>query len=266
MKDLLATQIAGFALGKLLWAVLLAVLCLVVIKLVLKLLDQGLSRSELDHKIKKMIRFTVKLVLLFIAVIIIMGYLNIPVTSLVAVLSVAGLAVSLAVQNFLGNVAGGVQLIASKPFQEGDFVECGGCSGTVQDMGLFYTKLLTPDNKLIQLPNSAVIGATITNYSSQPTRRVEHKVSASYDAPVELVEKTLLGLIRSTPGTLSDPAPTVRVSNYGDNAIEYVVRVWCASADFWDVYFDLLDGMKPAFDRAGIEMTYPHVNVHMVKE
>ena len=266
MKDFLDTQIAGFALSKLLWAVLLAVICLVVIKLALRLLDRGLAKSELDHKIKKIVRFIVKLVLLFVSVIIVMGCLNIPVTSLVAVLSVAGLAVSLAVQNFLGNVAGGVQIIASKPFEEGDYVECGGCSGTVQDMGLFYTKLLTSDNKLVQLPNSAVIGATIINYSSQPTRRVEHKVSASYDAPTGLVEKTLLDLVRATPGTLADPAPMARVSSYGDNAIEYVVRAWCASADYWSVYYDLLDGMKPAFDRAGIEMTYPHVNVHMIKE
>lgn len=266
MKEFFATQIAGFALGKLLWAVVLAVICLVVIKLALRLLDRGLAHSQLDHKIKKMIRFLLKVVLLFIAVIIVMGYLNIPVTSLVAVLSVVGLAVSLAVQNFLGNVAGGVQLIASRPFQEGDFVETGGCSGTVQELGLFYTKLLTADNKLIQLPNSVVIGATIINYSSQPTRRVEVKVSAAYDAPVEQVKSTLLELTRAHALTLDEPAPAVRVSAYGDNAIEYSLKVWCAAGDYWTVYYDLMDGIKPAFDRAGIEMTYPHVNVHMLEK
>lgn len=266
MKEILATKIAGFALGNLLSAVLLAVVCLVVIKLVLKLWDRAFSRSKIDARILKIARLAVKVGLLFIGVIIVMGCLGIPVTSLVAVLSVVGLAVSLAVQNFLGNVAGGVEIFASKPFQMGDYVEAGGCSGTVQDMGLFYTKLLTPDNKLVQMPNSTVIGSTITNFSSQPTRRVELKVSASYNAPVELVERTLLELIRACPGTLEDPEPSVRVNAYGDNAIEYLVRAWCATGDYWSVYFDLQDGFKPAFDRAGIEMTYPHVNVHMIEK
>ena len=120
------------------------------------------------------------------------------------------------------------------------------------------------DNKLIELPNSTIVSANIINYSAQPTRRVEIKVSASYDAPTERVLDLLREAVEDHPLTLADPEPMIHVDNYGDSAIGYVVRVWCATDDYWTVYFDLMDGMKPAFDAAGVEMTYPHVNVHMV--
>ena len=200
-----------------------------------------------------------------VAVIVVLGCLGIEVTSLVAVLSVVGLAFSLALQNFLSNVAGGMQILASHPFTVGDFVDVGACSGTVTELGMFYTKLTTPDNKLVQLPNSAIVSANITNFSAQPTRRVELKVSASYDAPVEQVIALLSKIAADHPLVLDDPEPAVHVEEYGDNAITYVLRVWCANADYWTVYYDLMDGFKPAFDSAGVEMTYPHVNVHMIE-
>ena len=131
---------------------------------------------------------------------------------------------------------------------------------------MFYTKLTTPDNKLVQLPNSTIVSANITNFSAQPTRRVELKVSASYDAPTDQVIALLKKMAEDHPLALADPEPAVHVDSYGDNAIGYVMRVWTANADYWTVYFDLMDGMKSAFDKAGIEMTYPHVNVHMIKE
>jgi len=187
------------------------------------------------------------------------------VAALVAVLSVVGLAFSLALQNFLSNVAGGMQLLASHPFAVGDFVDAGGCSGTVAEIGMFYTKLTTPDNKLVQLPNSTIVSANITNFSAQPTRRVELTVSASYDAPTEQVLALLSRMAADHPLVLDDPAPVVHVDSYGDSAIGYVLRAWCANTDYWTVYYDLMDGFKPAFDNAGIEMTYPHVNVHMVE-
>ena len=246
-------------------AVIAAVVCLIVIKILLKLLDRAQKRSKLDPSLQALLRSLMQGGLWFVAAIIVLGCLGIEVTSLVAVLSVIGLAFSLALQNFLSNVAGGMQLLASHPFKPGDFVEAGGCSGTVTDIGMFYTKLTTPDNKLIELPNSTIVSANIINYSAQPARRVELKVSASYDAPTEQVIALLKGLVERHPLTLADPEPQVHVDNYGDNAIGYVVRVWCANGDYWTVYFDLMDGLKLAFDAAGVEMTYPHVNVHMVK-
>lgn len=244
-------------------AVLVAAACLVVMKVLLKVLDRALGRSKLDPSLQKLLRGILKAGLWFVTAIIVLGCLNIEVTSLVAVLSVVGLAFSLALQNFLSNAAGGMQLLASHPFSVGDFVEAGGCSGTVDEMGMFYTKLTTPDNKLVQLPNSTVVAGNIINFSHQPTRRVELKVSASYDAPVDRVKAALAQVVEAHPLTLADPEPMIKVEGYRDSAIEYVVRVWCANADYWTVYYDLLEGFKPAFDGAGIEMTYPHLNIHM---
>ena len=247
-------------------AVIVAVISLVVVKLLLTLLDRALRRSKMDSALKKLLHSLVRGVLLFVTTIVVLSRLGIEVTSLVAVLSVIGLAFSLALQNFLSNVAGGMQLLASHPFKPGDFVEAGGCSGTVTDIGMFYTKLTTFDNKLIQLPNSTIVSANIINYSAQPTRRVDLKVSASYDAPTEKVITLLKQMAADHPLVLDDPETSVHVDEYGDSAIRYVIRAWCATADYWTVYFDLTDSFKPAFDRAGIQMTYPHVNVHMVGE
>ena len=246
-------------------AVLSIVISLILIKVLTKVLERALGRSKLDASLQTLLRNLVKGALWAVAAIIVLGCLGIEVTSLVAVLSVVGLAFSLALQNFLSNVAGGMQLLASHPFAVGDFVDVGVCSGTVEEIGMFYTKVTTPDNKLVQLPNSAIVTANITNFSAQPTRRVELNVSASYDAPTGEVAALLVKLAGEPPLVLADPEPAVHVEEYGDSAIRYVMRVWCANADYWTVYYDLLDGFKPAFDEAGVEMTYPHVNVHMVE-
>ncbi|MDE6922037.1 MAG: mechanosensitive ion channel family protein [Oscillospiraceae bacterium] len=246
-------------------AVLSVVISLVLIKILTRVLERALGRSKLDPPLQTLLRTVLRGALWSVAAIIVLGCLGIEVTSLVAVLSVVGLAFSLALQNFLSNVAGGMQLLASHPFAVGDFVDAGGCSGTVAEIGMFYTKLTTPDNKLVQLPNSTIVSANITNFSAQPTRRVELTVSASYDAPTEQVLALLSRMAADHPLVLDDPAPMVHVDSYGDSAIGYVLRAWCANTDYWTVYYDLMDGFKPAFDNAGIEMTYPHVNVHMVE-
>ena len=264
VEDILKVGIAGFTVEKLLTAVVAAAVCLIVIKLLLGLLDRTAARTHMEPQIRRTVRGLVKAMLIFVTVIVVMGCLNIPVTSLVALLSVAGLAFSLALQGFLANMAGGLQIVASKPFRLGDYIEAGGCAGTVAEIGLFYTKLNTVDNKLIQLPNSTIISGNIINYSAEDKRRVELKVTASYDAPPEQVKAVLAKLVGEHPLTLPTPEPLIRVSAYQDSAIEYIVRVWCATGDYWTVYYDLMDGLKPAFDRAGIEMTYPHLNVHMM--
>lgn len=267
MWDQIKELLAGFALENVLTAVILAVVCLIVVKVILKLYDRVTSKSKMDGTIAKLLRIAVKIGLLFVAVIIVMSCLGIPVTSLVAVLSVCGLAVSLAVQNFLGNVAGGIQIIATKPFKVGDYVEANGCAGVVQDIGLFHTKIFTVDNKVIHAPNSAVVAANIVNYTEDDRRQVEITVGASYDAPVEKVKEVLNDLICAHPLTLTDDnVPLVRVSNYGESTISYLIRVWCKSADYWTVYFDLMDTIKPTFDKNGVAMSYPHVNVHMLEK
>lgn len=256
-------NISRLTAGNVLSAVVAAAVCLVAIKVLGRMLGRSLGRSKLDAPLQNLLRGLLRGVLWFVAAIIVLGCLDIEVTSLVAVLSVVGLAFSLALQNFLSNLAGGMQLLASHPFKIGDFVDAGGCSGTVTEIGMFYTRLTAPDNKLVQLPNSTIVSANIINYSAQPTRRVEVKVSASYDAPTGRVIALLEGMAANHPLTLAEPELAVHVDSYGGSAVTYVVRVWCANADYWTVYYDLMDGMKSAFEEAGVEMTYPHLNVHM---
>ena len=240
IPDMDAEKIAGdfqktisqITTSKIFIAVIVTAASLLVMKLLLRLLDRALGRSKMDAPLQRLIRSLLKGVLWSVTVIVALGCLGIEVTSLVAVLSVVGLAFSLALQNFLSNLAGGMQILASHPFRMGDFVEAGGCSGTVTETGMFYTKLTTPDNKLVQLPNSTIVSANITNFSAQPTRRVELKVTASYDAPTEQVLALLSKMAADHPLILGDPEPAVHVDGYGDSAIGYVMRVWCANPDY----------------------------------
>ncbi len=260
--------IKNFPVGKAVSVVLLVAISLIAIKIILKLFDKFVKKANLDLLICKILRIAVKALLLFVSVIIVLGSLGISVSSLVAALSVVGVAFSLAIQGFLSNVFGGIQIISNKPFRIGDYVDAGGESGIVREVGLFYTKLDTPDQKLIQVPNSTIANSNITNYSSAVNRRVDITVSASYDDDIEKVKSVLLQLLNEHPLVLADGdvAPAVHVSGYNANDISYTVRAWCASADYWTVYFDIMDAIKPTFDKSGISISYPHVNVHMIQK
>ena len=155
-------------------------------------------------------------------------------------------------------------MICTHPFATGDFVEIAGQSGTVQEIGLTYTKMATADNKLVAVPNSAVTAAQIINYTTLGRRRVDVAVSASYDAPVEKVLEALKEAAQ-VPGVYEDPAPSAVVVSYGDSAINYKLMLWCSSSDYWSCHFAATRKVKEVFDNAGIEMTYPHLNVHIDK-
>lgn len=255
-----------FPIGKAISIVVLVVVCLFAIKLILALFDKFVKKSKMDLIIYKILRIAIKALLLFVAVIIVLGSLGISVSSLVAALSVVGVAFSLAIQGFLSNVFGGIQIISNKPFTIGDYVDAGGESGVVREVGLFYTKLDTPDNKLVQVPNSAIANSNIINYSSAENRRVDISVSVSYDDEVEKVKEVLTQLLCDTPLVVRGEGlePEVHVNAYNENDINYTVRAWCKSSDYWAVYFGILDSVKPTLDKEGIKITYPHVNVHMV--
>lgn len=248
-------------------AVITLVVCLVVIQVLLRILNRFLERSKIERTLHSFIRSITRVLLYFLTILIVVGSLGIDVTSLVALFSVVGLALSLALQGTLSNLAGGIMLLVTKPFLVGDFVEIGAHSGTVLEINLVYTQLNTLDNKRVSIPNSEVSSGRVVNYSTEGCRRVDLTVSASYDAPVDTVKKALMEAVERQEKVLDKPAPPfVRLLSYGDSAIEYVVRVWCATGDYWDVYFDLQEEFKRSFDRHGIEMTYPHLNVHMMKE
>ena len=185
-----------------------------------------------------------------------------------ATLSIVGVALSLAIQDFLSNVFGGVQIITNHPFKVGDYVDAGGESGTVREVGLFYTKLDTPDKKLVQIPNSKIATESITNYSNAPVRRIEFLIATSYGDDVEKVQSVLLKLINEHPPVLQEEGkkPVVHVKEFRDNDILYTARAWSANKDYWTVYFDIMDTVKPTFEKNGISFSYPHVNVHVIEK
>ena len=253
----------GVSWTKLISAAILLVVCGVLIKLILKATDRMLGRSRLDKAVHPFIRTIVKLVLLFTAIMLIAGTLGVDTSSLLALLSVAGLAVSLALQNVLSNMASAVILLTTKPFQIGHFIEMGSVSGTVMKIGAICTDILTLNNQLVHVPNSEITGSTVTNYTASDKRRLEYKITASYDAPVEDVKAALLRAAEH-PLRMQEMQPIARVNGYGESAIEYVLFLWIRPKDYMDVYYDVLENVKREFDAAGIEMTYPHINVHHI--
>ena len=253
----------GFSWTKLISAAILLVVCGVLIKLILKATDRMLGRSRLDKAVHPFIRTIVKLVLLFTAIMLIAGTLGVDTSSLLALLSVAGLAVSLALQNVLSNMASAVILLTTKPFQIGHFIEMGSVSGTVVKIGAICTDILTLNNQLVHVPNSEITGSTVTNYTASDKRRLEYRITASYDAPVEDVKAALLRAAEH-PLRMQEMQPIARVNGYGESAIEYVLFLWIRPKDYMAVYYDVLENVKREFDAAGIEMTYPHINVHHI--
>lgn len=247
---------------KLLPTLLVFVAGLVIVKLMLRLFEKLLSRSKLERAAYGMIRATMKVLLYFILVLVVAGQLGVDVTSLIAVLSVLSLAVTLAVQGALTNVVGGVSLLTTHPFKSGDYVDIGSDSGTVQEVGLSYTTLLTVDNKTVRIPNSIAASARIVNYSTADTRRVDLMVAVSYDCPTEDVKAALLQAA-NVPAALLTPVPFAAIEKYDESTITYVLRTWTATENYWDTYYAINENIRTQFEEAGITMTYPHLNVHL---
>lgn len=255
------------ALKSVLIALLLLALCLVIKAILFKLLDRALDRlTHIEKSLHTFIRSMANILLWFVTLMVVADSLGINASSLLALVGVLGLAVSLAVKDSLSNLAGGLTILSTRPFKVGDYVEIGENNGTIQEIGLVYTSLTTLDNRRILVPNSSVVDANVTNYSTEPLRRVDIKVTASYDAPVEKVKQTIQEVLNAHELILSDPPPFARLSSYEDSALEYVIRVWCANGDYWTVYHDLLEQIKTAFDREGISIPYPHLEVKLRKD
>ena len=244
--------------------IIIAVIGTLLIRIVNRTLKKVLENSKLEKAAHSLIRTLVKTVMYILLALVLASSLGIDVTGIVALASVASLAISLALQNMLANVIGGFTLLYTHPFSSGDYVEIAGQSGTVQDVGIAYTRLTTPDNKLVSIPNSAVVAAEIVNYTVTGTRRVDVNITASYSADPEAVVAALLEAAQDSR-VLADPAPFAALTAYGDSAISYTVRVWTKTEDYWDVYHKINRRIRDVFQEKGIEMTYPHLNVHLDK-
>ncbi len=250
------------AFGRVISTVLILVVGLLLIRLVTKLARKALLRSKLEKAAHSMIIGVVQVLLYVLLLINVASALGIDITGVVALASVLTLAVSLALQNILANVMGGFTILTTHPFHSGDFVDIGGQSGTVEEITMVYTRLATPDNKIVSIPNNTVVGSQITNYSVADTRRVDIAASASYDMAVQNVIDALLqaGKVEKV---LSDPAPFATVTGYGESTISYSLRLWVKSEDYWDVYFQVNQRIQSTFAENKIEMSYPHLNVHL---
>ena len=232
------------------------------IRIVRRLLTASLEKTKLEKAAHSLITSLANAAMYVLLGLMVASSLGIDVTSIVALASVLTLALSLALQNMVSNIIGGFTILYTHPFQSGDYVEIAGQGGTVKEINMTYTMLATPDNKMISIPNSAVVAAQIVNYSAAETRRVEVQVSASYTVPTQKVMDALV-LAGTVDNALLEPAPVAVVSEYGDSAIRYSLRLWVKTPDYWDVYFQVNHRVKNIFDEQGIEMTYPHLNVHI---
>ena len=246
-------------------ALVLAVVGVVVIKAILKLVDKSMSRTRLEKAATSLIRSVLKVLLYLLLGLIVASKLGIDVTGVVALASVASLALSLALQDALSNVIGGFTLLSNHPFHSGDYVEIAGQGGTVQTIDITYTKLTTPDNKTISIPNSAVVASQIINYSTSGTRRIDITVKTSFDTPICEVKAALLRAAAVDTVINTPAAPFAAVRAYGDSAVEYVLQVWTSAASYWPTLFAINENISREFEEAGIRFAYPHMNVHLDK-
>ena len=245
--------------------VVIAVIGLLVIRLVNKIVTDILERSKLEKAAHSLILTLAKTVMYILLILILASSLGIDVTGIVALASVVTLAVSLSLQNMLTNVVGGFTILYTHPFSSGDYVEIAGQAGSVKEIGMTYTQLLTPDNRMVSIPNSAVVSAEIVNYTVTGTRRVDINISASYDTPAQQVIDTLEGCA-DEPGILTEPeAPYAILSSYGESVVNYSLRYWVKSEDYWTTTFAINKKIKTVFDENGVKMSYPHLNVHLDK-
>ncbi|MBY5947513.1 small-conductance mechanosensitive channel MscS [Photobacterium rosenbergii] len=224
-----------------------------------------LRRKDMDEAVVEFLHSLVRYLLFVIVLIAALGRVGVQTASVVAVIGAAGLAVGLALQGSLSNFAAGVLIVAFRPFKSGDFVEIGGVSGSVESIQVFSTILNTPDNKMVVVPNASVIGGPITNYSRHKTRRIDLVIGVSYDADLKHTKAVLNRVIEADDRILKDPEPTVGVLALADSSVNFAVRPWVKTSDYWAVYFDLMQAIKEELDKENIGIPYPQMDVHLNK-
>ncbi len=267
MKNLdLSNLLSGskVSLETLLTSALTLLVCLLATRLLLKLLRKLLERSKLDERVRKYLLSGSKLLCYAVTAVIVAESLGFKMGSMVALLSVGSLGVTLAAEDILGNVAGGLVILSSRPFSIGDYVEVSGTAGTVEEIALNHTKLVTPDGLMVLLPNKELASSQLTNYTVLGRRRISQSVSASYDAPTDTVKAACRLALERTDGLLEDPAPAVWLTEYGDSAITYTVYAWVTPEQYLETRLILGENLRSAFAEYGVEMTYNHLNVHLV--
>jgi small conductance mechanosensitive channel len=228
-----------------------------------RLTRKALERAEVDPTLVPFIAKLVYYLLLAFVVIAVLGVFGVQTASLVAVLGAAGLAVGLALQGTLSNFAAGVMLLFFRPFKVGDFIDAGGTTGSVEEIGVFATTLKSPDNVKIVVPNSQVYGQTIKNFNGFDTRRIDLVIGISYDDDISKAIDTIRGIVSADQRVMAEPETLIAVSNLGDSSVDLVVRPWCAGSDYWPLRFELTRKIKEGLEAAGCSIPYPQTDVHL---
>ena len=220
--------------------------------------------TQMEPSVASFSTSLISFVLRTLVIVLIVTVLGVPTSSVIAVIASAGVAIGLAAQGSLSNLVGGMMILFFRPFKVGDYIQAGNDSGTVRDISVFYTIIITPDNKSVTIPNGGLTNSVITNYSTEPTRRVDVEILADYNSDIDLVKRTLISAIRGCDKIIYDPNPPVAVMlECGDNGIKYALRVWCNTSDYWDVKFCLMENVREEFKEANIEIPYPQMDVHI---
>lgn len=262
MNKVMAVLLASSLFRSACKAIVILVIGVLAIRIVGKILKTALEKSKLEKAAHVLITSLVSTALYILLGLTVASSLGIDVTSIVALASVLTLALSLALQNMVANIIGGFTILYTQPFHSGDYVEIAGQAGTVREINMTYTQMTTPDNKVISIPNSAVVAAQIVNYSAEETRRVDVAVSVGQDvAPQKVIDALVLA--GTVDNALLNPAPVAVVAGYVDSTINYSLRVWVKTDDYWDVFFLVNQRVKQIFDEQGIAMARPHMNVHI---
>ena len=251
----------------------LKIIAAIVIFIIGKWLSGVLSRAvgkamERAKAEQVLVKFVVNLAyaaLLAFVVLAALAQLGIQTTSFIAIIGAAGLAIALALQGFLSNFAAGVMLIIFRPFKVGDFIEAAGTAGSVEEIMIFSTKLKSPDNKQLYVPNGSILAGTIVNYSARNQRRVDLVFGCGYGDDIKKTKALLEAIVKENPLVLDDPAPTIGVLELGDSSVNFAVRPWVATPDYWDVHFQITEEVKQRFDEAGISIPFPQRDVHLVQ-
>lgn len=267
MSSFTGLTLGSLALNRIFPALLTFIVCLVVMRIISTLSSKLLGRSQrMDETLRGFVKSAIKIVLWLITAIIVADTLGIPTTSLVALFSVVGLALSLSVQNIMANLFSGMTLLMTKPFSVGDWVDVSGQSGTIKSISLFYTVLATGDNKVISIPNSTITSSTVVNYNTEALRRVDMIFSASYEDETEKVKAAILEAVMQDERIKAEPAPFVGLKEYKPSCIDYQLRIWCENGDYWGIYYGLNEAVRDSFRRNGVQMAYEHINVHMMEK
>ncbi len=252
--------------GKIVLAVVVLIVGYLVIKGLCRTLGRAIEKTKLDETVKRVLAKLIKALLYLVLAISVIQILGVDMSSVIAILASCGIAVGLALQGALSNLAGGLMILIFKPFKIGDYIESAGAEGVVRDISIFYTVIVTLDNKKISVPNGDLMNTNVTNYTSEENRRIDLDFKITNDIDAGLVKRVLLDAASGTEGVLADPAPFARMTAVDDDTYIFTVRAWCATPSYWDVYFDLIENCSQALAENEIDDPEERIAIRIVQD